>query len=864
MDETVAELNRRLHDRYRVERELGRGGMATVFLAEDLRHGRKVALKLLHHHLGAALGSERFQREVRVIAQLSHPGILTVLDSGTFTPDGVGAPHWWYTMPFVAGESLRDRLHRERQLPLADVRRIGRAVAEALDFAHRHGVVHRDVKPENILLSDGHARLADFGIAKALEPDGGSLTETGMALGTPAYMSPEQASGQKQIDGRADVYALGCVLYEMIAGEPPFTGPTAQAVISRALTEHPRPLATVRPPAVAFQGVVSRAMAMAPADRFATAGEMARAIDELPLDSTPPSPAMVGAGRPAVWSRHLAVALPVAGLMVLAAAFAWRLRTREHTVSSSTSEATSAPLRIAVLPLHSLGDAQSQYFADGVTAALRNALASVAGVEVIAGTSAEPFRDSLPSAVRAALGADYVLRGTVQWSGGMTAGARVQVVPELLDLRGGANALRPQAPVDAKLDDLFKAQGEIAARIVDSLGVRLEAEAATRLSDAPTRNLLAYQAYLQRDFARAVRLDSGFGLAWAWLSIDHSLWFRWEQQPRDSATAATAIARARRFAPDRWETPFAEGFFRRNVTHEYAASLADYEEAKRRAPGSADVAHFRAAILWVMRRFDDALEEARRAAALDPRNENAMARLGRLELWLRDYAAASRDLGRALAIDRGAQTFSLGDTMWLAVASGNPSGARAALRPVRPSVLAAAEAYAVRDIGISWALDGDSRRRAIAELRDRGRPVSQVLLAQAQDAWLRNQPVAARIAADSAAFVLTARLAAQGGQPALRTALAQALALGGHREAAAVQIDSAWALESVRTNGFDGAMWGVLLAESAALVGDRVRALRLIRELLEAPGLLTPAWLRVDPYFESLRGDPEFRRLAGG
>ena len=253
-----------------------------------------------------------------------------------------------------------------------------------------------------------------------------------------------------------------------------------------------------------------------------------------------------------------------------------------------------------------------------------------------------------------------------------------------------------------------------------------------------------------------------------------------------------------------------------------------------------------------------------REVALDPRNENAMARLGRLELWLRDYAAAGRDLGRALAIDRGAQTFSLGDTMWLAVASGNPGGARAALGPVRPSALAAAEAYAVREIGIGWALDGDSRRRAIVDLRDRGRPASQVLLAQAQDAWLRNQPAAARLAADSAAIVLTARLATQGGQPALRTALAQALAFGGHREAAAVQIDSAWALESVRTNGFDGAMSGVLLAEAAALVGDRVRALRLIRELLEAPGLLTPAWLRVDPYFESLRGDPEFRRLAGG
>jgi TolB-like protein/tRNA A-37 threonylcarbamoyl transferase component Bud32/tetratricopeptide (TPR) repeat protein len=857
VNDVVSELSQHLRDRYTIERELGRGGMAVVYLAADLRHGRRVALKVLHEHLGLSMGAERFQREVRVAAQLTHPGILTVLDSGRAEPTGSAPVRYWYTMPFVAGESLRDRLRRERQLPLADVRRIGREVAEALDFAHRQGVVHRDVKPENILLSEGHALLADFGIAKAVAPDGARLTDTGMALGTPAYMSPEQATGQKDVDGRADIYALGCVLYEAIAGETPFTGPTAQAVIARALTEDVRPLAAVRSPAAVFDPVVAKAIASAPADRFASAGELARALDALPLDG----PGAAVSGR--ALSRRAGsrrAGLVLLGALVFGGALAWWLR---RPAPPGREAPAAAPLRVAVLPLRSLGDTKSQYFADGVTSALRNALASVNGVEVIAGASADPFRDSLPSVVHAALGADYLLRGTVQWSGDMAPGTRIQVVPELVDLRGGANALRAQVPVDVELSDLFKAQGEITGRIVDSLGVRLEAEAATRLSDAPTRDLLAYQAYLLRDYERAVRLDTGFGLAWAWLAIDHALSFRRQQLPSDSATAASAIERAWRFAPDRWETPRAQGFFRRNVTHEYAASLADFDEAKRRAPGSADVAHFRSASLWAVGRFDEALEEARRGAALDPRNENALARLGRLEMWLRDHAAASRDLGRALALDRGAQTYSLGDTMWLALTTGDPAAARAALLPVHPTALPAAEAYAVRDLGISWALDGDSRRRAIAYLREQGLPAHQRLLAAAQDAWLRELPAVARLSADSAAAILAARVAVQRRQPALRTALALALAFGGHRDAAVAQIDSAWALESVRTNGFDGAMSGVLLAEAAALVGDRPRAMRLIKELLEAPGLLTPAWLRVDPYFASLAEDPEFRKLVG-
>jgi serine/threonine protein kinase len=219
-----SQLEHSLAGAYTIERELGRGGMATVYLARDNKHHRQVALKVLHPDLSHVLGAERFLREITLSAVLQHPHILTVLDSG----DAGGL--LWFTMPFVEGESLRDRLNRERQLPLEDALRIAREAADALDYAHRHGIVHRDIKPENILLTESHALVADFGIGKALGGSEGHLTETGLVMGTAAYMSPEQATGEKEVGARSDIYSLGTVLYEMLAGETPFDAPTAQAM----------------------------------------------------------------------------------------------------------------------------------------------------------------------------------------------------------------------------------------------------------------------------------------------------------------------------------------------------------------------------------------------------------------------------------------------------------------------------------------------------------------------------------------------------------------------------------------------------------------------------------------------------------
>jgi serine/threonine-protein kinase len=293
MPDLVSRLQTVLQDRYRLEREIGAGGMATVFLAQDLRHDRRVALKVLRPELAAVIGAERFLAEIRLTANLQHPHILPLFDSGA------ADSYLFYVMPFVEGETLRDRLSREKQLSVSDTLRIATEVASALDYAHRHGIIHRDIKPENVLLQDGHALVADFGIALAASRAGGSrMTDTGISLGTPHYMSPEQAMGERDITPRSDVYALGAVVYEMLSGEPPFTGPTAQAVVARVLTEVPRPLAPRRHTVPRhMEAAVLTALEKLPADRFPTAASFAEALQDKTYASTVPLPQPGAAAR---------------------------------------------------------------------------------------------------------------------------------------------------------------------------------------------------------------------------------------------------------------------------------------------------------------------------------------------------------------------------------------------------------------------------------------------------------------------------------------------------------------------------------------------------------------------------------------
>ncbi|HWA15712.1 MAG TPA: protein kinase, partial [Gemmatimonadales bacterium] len=319
-------LQQALADRYRIDREIGQGGMATVYLAQDLKHGRQVAIKVLKPELAAVIGAERFLREIRTIAGLQHPHILGLIDSGELNGTA------WYVMPFVEGESLRDRLEREKQLPVVDALRISREVAGALDYAHRRGIIHRDIKPENILLQDGNALVADFGIALALATAGGSrLTDSGFSVGTPQYMSPEQALAERHLTPRSDIFSLGCVTYEMLVGNPPFSGASAQAIVARVMTEPPASIRQVRdrvPPAV--EAAVLAALAKAPADRPASAAEFAAALNPQPGDT---GTTQVPTPSRTVPERWTALAI---GALLVAALWGW-LRPKPRGAPSVTA-----------------------------------------------------------------------------------------------------------------------------------------------------------------------------------------------------------------------------------------------------------------------------------------------------------------------------------------------------------------------------------------------------------------------------------------------------------------------------------------------------------------------------------------------
>ena len=351
------DLQRVLAGAYTIERELGRGGMATVYLARDAKHRRPVALKVLLPNLAASLGPERFRREITTAAQLQHPHILGVFDSGE-TADG----QLWFTMPYVEGETLRARLAREGQLPVSDAIRITREIAGALDYAHEAGVIHRDIKPENILLTKrGDALLADFGIARALSAGASvtgeqrvGLTMTGLAVGTPQYMSPEQAAGERGLDARSDIYALGAVCYEMLAGEPPFTGPSQQAVIAKMMSVDAPSVRVLRPgvsPAV--DAVLARALARVPADRWTSAGELATALDAADRGTQTGAPASTAATAAApappaatpprrARSRIAAVSLGTGFLIGVAMLYAYSSRAR------SGDDSASSGIRLAV------------------------------------------------------------------------------------------------------------------------------------------------------------------------------------------------------------------------------------------------------------------------------------------------------------------------------------------------------------------------------------------------------------------------------------------------------------------------------------------------------------------------------------
>jgi TolB-like protein len=650
MPELEERLRTALADRYALERELGRGGMAVVFLARDPRHDRAVAIKVLRHEIAAALGAERFLREIQIAAKLHHPHILPLYDSGA------AGDLLYYVMPYVDGESLRQRLDREAQLPLEDALAITRQVAGALAYAHRHDVVHRDIKPENILLESGEAVVADFGIARAITAAGGdNLTQTGFAIGTPLYMSPEQASAGGALDGRSDVYSLACVLYEMLAGHPPFVGGTAQAILARHAVDPVPPLRTARATVPgAVERALLRALAKSPADRYATALEFAEALAGSVPPVTPP-----GSGG----SRRLRAALGVGlALAVLGAGLAlgrpWR-----HPPQAAVSPPAYAA-SVAVLPFETIGGGpQDEYFSDGMTDEIITQLAQIRDLKVISRTSVVALKGSHLTLSRIAdtLGVDHVLEGSARRAGG-----RVRVNAQLIAAKTDAHLWAKTYERDLK--DVFRVQEEIAADVSRALLTSVQGLRPLG-AGSRTEQPAAYDAYLRgtywrqlrtRDgllramqaFEAALAIDSAYAPAYAGLSSALSLFvlYQYSGGPEPVAALARAIVLADRAIA--LDSSLAEGFAARgwaltNAGVSVDPAVRDLARAVALRPNSGQAHSFYVAALGDAGRYEDAVAEAQTATELDPLAPAFHIALSSAALGARRYDVALREARRA-------------------------------------------------------------------------------------------------------------------------------------------------------------------------------------------------------------------------
>ncbi|MEO8451194.1 MAG: protein kinase [Gemmatimonadota bacterium] len=570
-------LNQALAGRYRIERELGQGGMATVYLADDGKHQRQVAVKVLRPEIAAALGTDRFLREIQIAAGLSHPNILPLYDSGE------SEGFLFYVMPYVKGESLRQKLDREGPLPIDEASRIIRQVARALDHAHALGLVHRDIKPENVLLHESEPMLADFGIALLAAPGSGErLTAAGLMVGTPEYMSPEQVAGERVVDGRSDVYSLASMLYELLTGEPPYTG-SLQSILVKRFT-HPVPGVRRLRPAVpqSIERAIEKALAKIPADRFATAGAFGDALMERDIRQPARDPS------------------------------------------------------VAVLPFLNLSaDSENEFFADGITEDVIAQLSKIRSLKVISRTSAMVFknRDRSLREIGVALGTATVIEGSVRRSGN-----RVRIVAQLIDTDTGQHLWAET--YDRQLTDIFAIQSDVALQIATALEAELSPAERTRIGQEPTRDVVAYQHYLQgrhwlcqysgvglakavEYFEKALALDPTYARAYCGVSLAYAHQGLGNGDELMNPKAAFELAeeaalRALALDSGLGDAHSVRGLLALVYRFDWAGAERELKTALELNPNDADAYDHYGWLCSGLGRYDEALAMVQRAQELDP------------------------------------------------------------------------------------------------------------------------------------------------------------------------------------------------------------------------------------------------------
>jgi serine/threonine protein kinase/Flp pilus assembly protein TadD len=581
-------LQSALADRYSIEHELGRGGMASVYRAQDVKHDRVVALKVLHPELAAALGPDRFLREIKLAARLNHPHIVPLFDSGE-------ASGWlYYVMPYIDGESLRQRLDREGKLALDETVRHTRAIASALDYAHRQAIVHRDIKPENIMLHEGEAMVMDFGIAKAVSVAGGDtlLTQTGLMIGTPAYVSPEQAAGEKELDGRSDEYSLACVVYEMLSGSRPFTGPTAQAILAKRFTDPTPSLKTARikvPDHV--DAALTRALASTPEARFETVSSFANAM------------------------------IPQA----------------KGTVRAGRANADGDTKSIAVLPFTNMSaDPDNEYFTDGIAEEIINALSKIQALRVASRTSSFAFKGKTEDIreIGRKLEVATVLEGSVR-----KAGNKLRIGAQLISVEDGYQLWSDR--YDRELEDVFEIQDDIARSITTALRVVLTDRERRDIEKVPTANLEAYDYYLRgrqyfsqlrlkslkfarQMFQRAIEIDPNYALAHAGVAYCCCfLYMYFDARASNLNQADAASKKAVELDPQLAEAHVARGLAV-SLRKEFEEAEHEFERAIQIDPKSYDAAYFYGRALLSQGKWERAAEMFARANEIRPEDYQAL------------------------------------------------------------------------------------------------------------------------------------------------------------------------------------------------------------------------------------------------